>query len=135
MSVAHLHPVNKTAALVVSKGVEYKPDCKVQVKEFIGPPPIVLAHKHPRTATFADLTGRKKGRFVVIGLMQGSGGKWVVKCACGTYTTRSSKSIKSADTNPKAHFDACRECMHLAHLKRAEIFRRTGKGADISEVW
>lgn len=135
MSVAALSPINITAALVVSKGVHYEMTSKIQVPEYVGPPQIIPRHKLPTSPSFIDLTGRQKGRLKVLGLMAEEQGRWVVRCACGTYTTRSAKSIKSTDVNPNAHFDACRECMHFAQMKREEIFRRTGKDVNISEVW
>lgn len=128
-------PVNKTAVRVVSKGESYQPDCKIQNPEFIGPPAVIPRHQLPSTPGFIDLTGRKKGRFTVLGLMAGEKGKWVVRCVCGTYTTRSAKSIKSVETNPNAELDACRHCMHIAYRKREDIFRRTGKDVNLSEVW
>lgn len=135
MSVANLQPVNKTAALVTSKGTHYEMKVKSQVQEYVGPPAMIPRHKLPSALSFIDLTGRKKGRFTVIGMAVEGRGKWVVRCVCGTYTTRSSRSIKSAETNPSAHLDACRECMNLAYLKREEIYRRTGKDTELSEVW
>ena len=135
MPTAALSPVNKTAALVVSKGIHYEMNCKIQTPEFIGPPKMIPRHLLPKTPSFIDLTGRQKGRLKVIGLMAEEKGKWVVRCVCGTYTIRSSKAILSIETNPNAMFDACRECMHFAQMKRHEVYRRTGKDLDISEVW
>lgn len=135
MSVAALSPVNKTAALVVSKGVHYEMNCEIQVPEYVGPPKMTPRHLLPKCPSFTDLTGWQKGRFKVIGMMAEHKGRWVVRCACGTYTTRSSKSIKSVEHNPNARFDACRQCMHFAQMKREEAYRRTGKNLDISEVW
>lgn len=108
-------PVNKTAVRVISKGENYHPNCEIQNPEFIGPPPMVPKCQLPNTPGFIDLTGRKKGRFTVLGYMAGEKGRWVVRCVCGTYTTRSSKSIKSVESNPNAEFDACRHCVHLAY--------------------
>lgn len=135
MSIAALTPINITAALVVSKGVHYQPDCTIQVKEYIGPPAMIARHKLPKNPSFTDLTGIKKGRLKVIGLMEGERGKWVVRCVCGTYTTRSAKSIKSIATNPSANFDACRECAHAVYRKRKEIYRTTGKDMNEAEAW
>ena len=135
MSVANLQPVNKTAALVTSKGTHYEMKVKSQVPEYIGPPAMLPRNKLPIAPSLTDLTGRKKGRFTVVGMAAEGKGKWVVRCVCGTYTIRSSQSVKSVDKNPLAHFDACRECMNLAYLKREEIYRRTGKDANLSEVW
>lgn len=131
-----LAPVDRVAARVISGGTHYDPKKKVLEEEFIAPPPMVPKHRHPRDASFIDLTGRKKGRFTVIGLMERDGpARWVVRCACGTYTLRTAKSIKSADTNPNARMDACSQCKHLAAMKREEVWRRTGKDANLEDIW
>lgn len=129
-------PVDRVAARVISAGAKYEPNCKAQVEEFISPPAMKPKHLYPTDPSFIDLTGRKKGRFTVIGLLDGpKASTWVVRCSCGTYTTRTAKSIKSAETNKAAQLDACRECMHLAWLKREEIYRRTGKDVNLEDVW
>lgn len=129
-------PINKTAALVISKGTHYEPDCKIQVKEFDSPPMMLDRRHFPKNPNFVDLTGKEKGRFRVVGLLAGSKlNQWVVRCSCGKYTTRTTKSIKSVDLNESANFDACRECKHLAFLKRNEHWRRTGKDLPASMFW
>ncbi|NEG94094.1 hypothetical protein [Leclercia adecarboxylata] len=131
----HRAPINKTAALVTGKGFSYEPDCIICTPEFVGPPEIADVRDLLRNPSFIDLTGRKKGRFTVIGLMKEGRGKWVVRCVCGTYTIRNAKAIKGADSNPNAHIDACRRCMHEAYRKRERIYRTTGKDVDLSEVF
>lgn len=129
-------PVNKTAALVIAPGVVYEPKCKIQVEEFLSPPPMRDKRHFPTNPNFTDLTGWTKGRFKVVGLLAGTkSSTWVVRCACGTYSTRTAKSIKSVETNTAARFDACRECMHLAWLKRDEVWRRTGRDVNLEDVW
>lgn len=131
----HRVPINKTAAIVTGKGVEYQPNCQINCDEYVGPPETVPVKELALNPSFVDLTGRKKGRFTVIGLMKDKKGRWLVRCVCGTYTTRSAKSIKGADSNPNAHLDACRRCTHEAYRKREYIYRTTGKDVDLSEVW
>ncbi|ECC4541287.1 hypothetical protein C2920_21680 [Salmonella enterica] len=131
----HLVPINKMAAIVTGKGFEYQPNCQINCDEYVGPPETVPVKDLALNSSFVDLTGRKKGRFTVIGLMKEKKGRWLVRCVCGTYTTRSAKSIKGADRNPNAHLDACRRCMHEAYRKREYIYRTTGKDVDLSEVW
>lgn len=133
---SNLAPVNRISAIVISAGTSYEPACKIQVEEFTSPPPLRQRNQYPKDNGFIDLAGRKKGRFTVIGLLAGGNARtWVVRCACVTYTTRTTKSIKSVDRNPAANLDACRECMHLAYIKRNEIYRRTGRNADIRDVF
>lgn len=135
MSVAALSPVNKTAALVVSKGEHYEMSSKIKLKEYVGPPRMVAKEDYPKSSGFIDLTGREKGRLKVIGLMAEENGRWVVRCVCGTYTTRSARSIKSIERNPNAAYDACAECMHAIMRKRKEIYRLTGREVTNAEVW
>lgn len=130
-----LVPVDQAAARVIAPGAHFTPKCKIHVEEFIAPPPIVPKKQHPRAPSFVDLTGKKKGRFTVIGLMASNPRMWVVRCVCGTYTMRTTQSIKRVDRNPRANIDACRECMHLAFLRREEQHRRTGKDVNLEDVW
>lgn len=74
-----------------------------------------------------DLRGKKFGRFTVVGIARDIRRQWVVRCACGTYSTRSAKAIK----NPENVQDRCEHCRHVAFLKREEVWRRTGVDQDI----
>ena len=62
-----------------------------------------------------DLTGIKKGRLIVIGLSasfskdNGHGYRWVVRCSCGRYEIRRSRTILKA--NP---IDMCNVCKSTA---------------------
>lgn len=119
-------PMNKTAALVVSKGFEYTPDLKksdqVESKLPLETKPITDSEKG--SSEFEDLTGFKIGRFTVMGRNAvGRGRGWVVRCNCGNYAIRTKKSIQ----NEKNYGDRCQECRHLAQLKRKDHYRRTGK--------
>ena len=123
-------PVNKTAALVVSRGYQYEPDKKVKTHDSDHPLPIRrVTRLERRYHAFLDLTGRNFGRFTVIGLSQDHAGSWVVRCQCGRYTTRKKKAI----LNPENTQDRCEYCRHLAFLRRRETYRRTGKDRDIRE--
>ncbi len=110
-------PVNKTAAIVVSKGVEYVAPKKVLTGDSDVPMP---TRRPPKDAL--DLSGVRRCRLVVIGLSSDVAGKWVCRCDCGTYVYRSAKAIKNERNN-----DRCEQCRHLAHLRRTDEFRRTGK--------
>lgn len=129
-------PVNGNAARVIQKGKGYTIDVISDVQEWDNPQPIIPKSQHPKDSGFKDLTGMKKGRFTVIGLLPGKGKKgyrWLVRCTCGKYTMRGTKSIKSTAKNPAAHHDACRQCTALAYLRRNEVWRRTGKNPDIQD--
>lgn len=113
-------PVNKLALGVVIRSEHHGPDftpndiicsmAPLPTKQFPGPP------KH-------DLTGRKVGRFTVIGCAvykrgkhlkpgkQDPGTRWVVRCKCGRYQMLSSKSVKMFH-----EFAACVECQKTRNL-------------------
>ena len=62
-----------------------------------------------------NLAGISFGRFVVVGYLGriGGEGKWLVRCACGTFERRSARAIR----NPANNFDRCRTCAHTDHLR------------------
>lgn len=124
-------PVDRVAVRVVLlAGEHFDPNKKVLTNDSETP----LATRFPTKGEalnpeFADLTGRRFGRFVVVGIARDFCPQWVVRCACGRYSTRKAKAIR----NPENTQDRCEHCRHLAFLKREEVWRRTGKAADIRE--
>lgn len=102
-------PVDKTAAFVVSRsseqGINFR---KKNLISSMSPLPTRMFNG-PRKD---DLTGRKSGRFTVIGystIIPGRGslrnpGRWVVRCSCGRYQIASTKAVKSST------YTMCREC-------------------------
>lgn len=122
--IAGRRPINKTAALVVSKGFEYSP-AKVVLTRDQGSP--IKTRALPLDAE--ALTGKRFGRFTVIGLAKDTNSRWVVRCDCGTYTLRTAKAVKNKENTQ----DRCEHCRHLAHLKRGDYNRRTGKDINIRE--
>jgi hypothetical protein len=107
-------PVNKLAKFVVSKNREH--GSRFYCKDVIcsmAPLPF-KGHNGPAEH---DLTGRRVGRFVVLGVALFLAGKkrerrWVVKCVCGRYQMLSAKAIKK-----KHDFMACVECNKTNHLR------------------
>ncbi len=115
-------PVDAKAAIVTGKGVHYEPNYKTNEYCTESPYPlemVQLKKNHP------NLIGAKFGWFTVIGLAkktnQMSRGKWVVRCVCGTYAYRQSKSIR----NPDNSHDCCRDCRHLNYLKKRHIYEQS----------
>lgn len=122
--------INKTAALVVGTGIHYDPKKKVQTNDSdlpIATRPLTKAEIGQ--ACFVDLTGARAGRFTVIGVARDFSARWVVRCDCGTYSTRKAKAIKNAENTQ----DRCEHCRHLAFLKRNEQWRRSGRCSDIRD--
>lgn len=128
MKNGHESPVNSTAARVMARGTEYVSGVSNGAATYqempIATRPIGRAAK--QNPHFVDCTGVKFGRFTVIGLAAEHPQRWVVKCACGFYSLRSTKAVR----NPKNTTDCCKECQHLLYLKRTEIFRRTGRNVE-----
>ena len=65
---------------------------------------------------FTNLVGCKRGRLTVVGIFKnrpkGERVKWVVRCVCGDYETRSSKALKNDNNND----DMCSICRKRARL-------------------
>ncbi|EAQ8610119.1 hypothetical protein D7J76_22255 [Salmonella enterica] len=121
-------PANRVAARVIGKGIDWQPNKKREQGDSETPLPTLEICQMDRTQReqFYLFRGRVFGRMTVIGIAaikQGDSMRYVVRCACGTYTYRRAKAIK----NPKNNMDCCDYCRHLLHLKRNEIHRRTGK--------
>lgn len=115
---ASLDPVNREAAFQMAKGVKNLPVNVVTPHWELCPP--------MKTVKFAapdhDLTGRKFGRFTVVGFSRDYAKKWVVRCACGDFETRSSKAVK----NPANAEDCCTICRKLILTRRAHHYRTHG---------
>jgi hypothetical protein len=122
-------PVDRTAALVISRGYHFDyrkiPGCVLSET-----PPCTTA----RPSTAPDLNGRRIGRLTVIGFCgrvrkKTTAGNtktlfyYSVRCDCGLYSIRR----KQAVLNPYNCADACERCKHLLYLQR-EDRRRAGLG-------
>jgi hypothetical protein len=103
-------PLNGTAARVTSKGFQYKPDKKINAAHWREPPP---TKKFPSLSK-NDLTGIKFGRFTVVGYLRDMRKRWLVRCVCGAFESRTAKAIR----NPKNEEDRCQICRHTAHLRK-----------------
>lgn len=111
-------PVNATAARVLSGGINYEERPINEMHwHFDAPPTVMPKSKHPLADSFVDLTGRKYGRFTVIGFYGTRNKKrkalWLVRCACGDYEVRQARVIKSA-ADPDA---CCTYCKRVARMK------------------
>lgn len=114
-----LDPIDRTAALVISKGVRHQ-----STKKIVNPHWEQCPACKPPPAL--NLAGMKFGRFTVIGMLARAKGlslkqpaKWVVRCACGDYETRSAKSIR----NPRNANDCCYKCREVIENKRLHEWR------------
>jgi hypothetical protein len=109
-------PVNKIAAFVVSKSEEKGVKLNIGDQLFSSTPlPTTAFTGRPEH----DLTGRKCGRFTVMGcaVYRAPGRvntvRWVVKCTCGNYQIMTSKAVKRNKDNPEMACLACQQTRHL----------------------
>lgn len=127
------NPIDKTAAMVVSKGYQYEPDINAsKVNPYDSELPLptrVVSKAMTQSPYFTDLKGHKLGRLTVLGLSQDHKGLWIVRCQCGIYSARNKKSL----LNSKNINDRCNRCNHLALLKRKDQFGVTRKPLKIAD--
>ena len=128
MDIFHTQPVNGNAARVTQSGEHFEPRKNIKTLHKTAPPEIERDLPSLTPTGFKNLTGMRRGRLTVIGLLKGSLKRWVCRCDCGRYTARRAKAIKNKNNTQ----DRCDECRHLAFLKREEAWRRTGVDQDIN---
>jgi hypothetical protein len=117
-------PVDRTAAMVAGRGVEYIPNKRVLTDEQDHPYPLKPVPKDCK-----DITGIRRGRLVCLGVSAVVNGRWSCRCDCGKYVLRTYRAI----TNENNSCDRCEHCRHLAYLKRKEEWIRLGR--NVSEGW
>lgn len=123
MREGHAKPVNRTAALVVSRGESFDFVVSCGAVNSNAPMPI----RDPsagelKTKFFKDLSKTVFGRLTVLGISELVNKRWVCRCVCGIYVLRSSSAIKAGASDA-----CCDQCYLLAVSKRNEYTRRTGK--------
>ena len=124
--IAASAPVNKTAALQVSRGETWTP--RVQILDWYeNPPPMKpLPDGHKDDPYFVDFTGREFGRLTVLGLWDKEANwraSWVCRCKCGYYCTRSSKSLKVAARGGNTFLPMCGRCDYQTKLAGGWVFK------------
>lgn len=125
--IAASTPINKTAATVTGKsGIHYEPAKKITQTHWDAPQPVF-----PIPSGTPYLTGMKCGRLTVIGYRAARGNNpkgalWLVRCACGQYEERRTKSlINTANVD-----DCCAICRHTKFLRREAHFMQFGRDDD-----
>lgn len=120
----HEVPINKTAAIVTSKGYSY--ETKTINSQCL------FSENGLKTKTVTkgclDFTGTKFGRFTVIGLSADSNkSKWVVRCSCGCFEVRKTKCVRKLLPD-----QMCIKCYSaLQAIKKADT--ATGKIKNFEE--
>lgn len=126
---ANSKPVNIQAMRVTRKGVRYEYDApdklgltKDQSHKTITQPHWYAPPKTLPPPPDINLIGYGFGSFVVVGYLgsKRDKGRWLVKCTCGDYETRTSKSARS----PANDMDCCERCRHTAQLKAMDAHSR-----------
>lgn len=118
-------PANRAAALDANaKGTEFRP-AKEIIKEWDRRSHAPFPTK--RVPFGVDLTGLKVGRLTVIGLAdlderKAKSAAWVVRCACGYYEIRRSKSLRSPAYAARA---MCSHCDYQTELRAGNIPARS----------
>lgn len=118
-------PIDRTAAMMFSKGVA-PPDVKITCDHWETCPPMKARALVKYQMTDEDLTGRRQGRFVVMGMARDRKARWVVRCDCGCFEIRTAKALR----NPNNADDKCVKCRKLDQAKRHHEFVTTGRNRD-----
>ena len=127
-------PVNKMAAFALARGTEWAPAFKkIDINESDFPIRTVDIPECTKTnPNFQDLTGRKHGRLIILGLAESNGKRaaWVCRCGCGRYVVRNEKAI----LNPENYGDRCRHCKALAYIKKKHAWEAYGNQLDVRDI-
>jgi hypothetical protein len=116
-------PIDMNAARVTGRGIHWdsseKPNPHARRWEAF---PSHLIRPMPTTAaTFEDLTGRRVGRFTVVGYLGKLNRKkkavWLCRCTCGAFESRGAAAITNVDRNPN---DSCMSCRYLERVKAGQ---------------
>lgn len=116
-------PIDSTARRVTSEAPndELKGSYKHNEYMSLVRPPIL---KSTFSKKEHDLTGKKFGKFTVIGLFiyqnPKKKSKWVVQCKCGYYTSRVGVSIRRAIENKETDHE-CRNCQYVSNLSKPRL--------------
>lgn len=123
MKISTQHPINKTARIVTQKSsVNNKFDAEADLKfrsfdEVWKTPKKQIAFSgEPKD----DLTGVELLRSVVTGFI--GGGKFQLRCVCGNYYQRKSRSIKSL----RPISGICGECLRRYDMIRHNDYLKSG---------
>jgi hypothetical protein len=119
-------PLDKGAGVVTSrdKSGGFVPRKKIlHACDVHSPAPLktkAITKEHRKSQGFQDFTGLRVGRLFVVGLADfenaNRDGGWVVRCACGYYEHRKSKTLKKYVADPARAM--CTECDYLSELRK-----------------
>lgn len=142
MNALHQTPINKTAALVVSRGCHFSPSMILpECRETWDVPPYALGKKPPKGGS-KNILGAQRGFLTVVSYVGGKrsrygapetaqGGRWLVRCACGRYEIRRGRNMR------KPEFDACIFCSQerkIMNRKPKKQKKYTGNAIWVSGI-
>lgn len=118
---------NRTASLVVSTGVSWDgPKTHEDSQDSDLPLPVMIPEPWVFRSGLPDLTGKRRGRLVVVGFSATVPKRWVCRCDCGKFTLRKTRSISIEE------FDACYECCRVIWIRDHKSFDPTAIKATSS---
>jgi hypothetical protein len=121
-------PANKTAGRVTARGEHWEPSDKIPADRAHWTAPPDDCRQRPPSVP--DLVGVKFGRFTVAqyrhsrkysedGKLVGINYLWLVRCSCGDYEERTTRTILAAQADPEAYADQmCWNCERLEVMKK-----------------
>jgi hypothetical protein len=117
-------PINKTAGIVLSKGIDwefkYNPSASLEWEERPDTVPVPM-----NKCLFIDLTGMICDRVTIIGLYKScshrhqKGQSWVGRCVCGKFVLRRSRSFIKAIK--KGNPNMCQRCNHIKRMQTGYV--------------
>jgi hypothetical protein len=97
--------VDKQTALAMGGGQAYAPPQASDQPTYYAPPPLRTV---PADPNLEDLTGRRFGRLLVLGLaaigFDGKKTRWACRCTCGKYSTHRGPALTAG------HEERCHDC-------------------------
>ena len=113
--IAASEPINRTAAIVISKGVGFETNISKDTINLEVKPAIKAVTKSDlNDSLFKSIITARFGRFSVIGVSAEYAKRWVIRCDCGRYEFITAKAI----LNPLNKRDRCKHCMELYSIQR-----------------
>ena len=117
------NPVDRVAARVVQQGVHWRDEAGKGGSDSVNPIPYFDVREWFQNSrgTIPNLTGMVVGTLTVLGFAGNK--RWVLRCACGYYTKRSTKAIR----NPANKDDCCSRCRQKQYHTRRQEFLNYGR--------
>jgi len=134
--IAPLMPFDKTAGRVAARGEHFEWQPASNVLHTSAPIPTRRPNDvELKNRQFVDLSGQKVGRFTVMGISEVvtcNGQNWTVRCVCGSYETRKTKTVKAwiAGEWEADHEPMCGWCCNNRRLQRGGFDKKKAAAAE-----